>query len=107
MKHTAEQKPFGLFDALNVNGVKRPSEVVVVPVDPNVRSEDRPRLTGQNAQVLAWLEKGEYVTVRMAFEAGIQRLAARVCDLREAKYPVKGDYLNGVMTYWMDTERSK
>lgn len=73
------------------------------PADPNVRATDLPRLTGQNADLLAWLQAGERVTPRTAYERGITRLAARVHDLKAAGYDVKSDYDAGskCAVYWM------
>lgn len=81
-----------------------PAPSPTLPADTFVREEDRARLTGQNAALLAWLKAGERVTPRTAFERGITRLAARVWDLRKAGHNVKSDYdgAQKCAVYWID-----
>lgn len=57
-------------------------------VDPTTRPQDRARLSRQCEQVLAWLQAGEVLTAAVAWERGVQRLAARCHDLKAAGYPV-------------------
>ena len=73
----------------------------IPPVDPNAREQDRPRLTGQNADLLARLKTGERVTPGDALSMGIQRLAARVLDLRQAGYDVRSEWYGDVKRYWL------
>ena len=75
----------------------------IQPVDPNVQPPDVPRLTGQNATVLEWLQSGERVTPRTAFERGVTRLAARIHDLKSAGYRVRSDIDSSrCAVYWME-----
>lgn len=98
MKHTNEP-PSPLFGSPAPTPTPTPK-----PVDPNVRPQDIKHLTGQNAQLLDWLMDGERVTARTAYDRGMQRLAARVHDLRKAGYRVRDDYsaADKCAVYWIN-----
>lgn len=102
------EPPLNLFDHSGPGGPdKQPPALAPSPVRPAdtfVREEDRARLTGQNAALLAWLMAGERVTPRTAFDRGITRLAARVWDLRQAGHNVRSDYdgPQKCAVYWID-----
>ena len=66
----------------------------VPPVDPNAREQDRPALTGQNAEILALLRQGP-VTITEAMAIGCTRLAARIHDLRAAGCVIDDAWMPG------------
>jgi len=59
----------------------------ISPRDPNVTHDDRPRLTGQNARLLAMLEQGP-TTNREMMLAGLLKYTSRISDLRAAGYRI-------------------
>lgn len=75
------------------------------PRDPNVDAEDRPRLSGQNAAILALLREGREVSnVEMAKIA--MKHTSRISDLRASGYNVKlvRREGNGVCWYMLQEE---
>jgi hypothetical protein len=56
------------------------------PSDPNVANADRPRLSGQNARILARLRKGPATNAELA-EISL-KYTSRISDLRAAGYGV-------------------
>lgn len=80
----------------------------VPPVDPNLRRQDVPAITGQNALVYAMLKAGP-VTISDAIGKGVTRLAARIHDLRAAGVAIRDDWQQGtrVKVYRLDTQLPK
>ena len=64
-----------------------PPASALPPRDPSVTPTDRPRLTGQNARLLAMLEQGP-TTNREMMLAGLLKYTSRISDLRAAGYRI-------------------
>ena len=71
------------------------------PSDPHVQSQDRPRLRGQNATILARLKRGPATNAELA---GISlKYTSRISDIRAAGYCVtceRGE--NGLNVYRLE-----
>ena len=63
---------------------------------------DKPRLTGQNREVLRRLQAGERLTPMTALTFGCTRLAARVHDCREAGYAIRSERRGSSNVYWIE-----
>ncbi len=111
MKHQPPQDPGPLFES----ATPRRFDVAAIreamgrpdpkPVDPNIRADDRDRLSTQCRVLLAALLRGERLTPLSASESyGVLRLAARVWDLRQAGYAVKSerDPVTKCEVYWLE-----
>lgn len=70
----------------------------IAPVDPSVRPVDKPRLTGQNAQVLNRLRQGP-LNAMQAHDMGIMRLAARILDVKRAGYQIESKWVGSIAEY--------
>jgi len=69
------------------------------PRDPNVTPADRPRLTGQNARLLAMLQQGP-TTNREMMLAGLLKYTSRISDLRAAGYCIVCEKLGGGLSLY-------
>lgn len=81
---------------------ERPEPAAVIPAaDPHVREADKPRLSGNNAAVLARLKEGPATTLElMGPNLGGIRPAARVWDLGKRGCIIKSDTVeNGMALY--------
>lgn len=75
-----------------------PPQPTLPPRDPNVTTSDVPRLTGQNAAILARLKQGPATNVELAAMA--LKYGGRISDLRAAGYRIeceRGE--GGINTY--------
>lgn len=51
-------------------------------------------MKSQNDQILSWLKKGRVINPKLALQKfGTMRLAARICDLRQAGNVIYSDWL--------------
>ena len=66
----------------------------IPPRDPNTAPIDLPRLSGQNAELLAMLRRG-CVTNRCMIERGMAKYTSRISDLRKAGYHITAERLSG------------
>jgi hypothetical protein len=69
-------------------------ERIVMPVDPNVRPEDKPRLSKNAAAVLNRLEDGPATNSEL-MEIGGLRFGARIHDLKRHGYTISSQQSNG------------
>ena len=76
-----------------------PSASALPPRDPNVAPTDRPRLTGQNARLLAMLQQGP-TTNREMMLAGLLKYTSRISDLRAAGYCIVCEKLGGGLSLY-------
>jgi hypothetical protein len=91
-----EARQLSLFDAQSPP--TRTLDPTPTPCDPNASPGDRPRLTGQNATILALLRMGSCTNVELNRIS--LKYTSRISDLRAAGYRIKchrGD--GGVNTY--------
>lgn len=65
----------------------------IAPTDPHVQPEDRKRLTGQNAAILAALQAGPRTNVELAAIA--LKYTSRCDDIRKAGYKITAKRLSG------------
>ena len=64
------------------------------PTDPHVEDCDKPRLAGQNSEMLAMLRRGPKTNA--AFQlAGMLKYTSRISDLRKAGYKITATRLSG------------
>lgn len=71
------------------------------PTDPNVKAEDKPRLTGQNLAIFERLKKGPAYNTELA--AISLKYTSRLSDLRAAGHKIKCDRLrDGVTVYTLE-----
>jgi len=77
----------------------------IPPRDPNATATDRPRLTGQNARLLAMLEQGP-TTNREMMLAGLLKYTSRISDLRAAGYRIVCEQLGGGVSEYRLTTRT-
>lgn len=62
---------------------------VLLPRDPNVAPADRPRLTGQNAAILARLKQGPATNRELRDLVKTMNHTARISDLRDAGHTIE------------------
>jgi hypothetical protein len=74
----------------------------LAPRDPNTHSEDVPRLSGQNAVILARLRSGPATNNEMA-ELSL-KYTSRISDLRAAGYTVTCERLHRGLTVYRLTQ---
>jgi len=85
-----------------VHDVRRvgPTGAPLVPCHPSVPAEERQRLSGQNAAILARLQRGPATNTELAAIA--LKYTSRISDLREAGYEVSvlsRDRTTGMVVY--------
>ena len=88
-----------------VHDVRRvgPTGAPLVPCHPSVPAEERPRLSGQNAAILARLQRGPASNTDLAAIA--LKYTSRISDLRDAGYEVSvvsRDRATGLVVYALD-----
>lgn len=75
----------------------------VSPRDPNVDGLDVPRLTGQNAAILARLKAGPATNAELA--AISLKYTSRVSDIRAAGFVVRSTRIDGgTWRYWLEAK---
>ena len=77
-----------------------PTGAPIVPCHPSVPAEESPRLSSQNAAILARLQRGPATNTELAAIA--LKYTSRISDLRDAGYDVfvlSRDRMTGVVVY--------
>ena len=85
-----EARQLSLFD---------PRPTAPLPCDPHVQQQDRPRLTGQNAEILFMLRQRPHTNDELAAVA--RKYTSRISDLRAAGYTIRCDKLHGGLTIYV------
>ena len=66
----------------------------IPPRDPHAPRQDKPRLSGQNGELLARLRRGSVTNIELQ-ASGMLKYTSRVSDLRKAGYRVTAERVSG------------